>query len=150
MGVCDHESPSHLRPSLPKANAPLGRFARACVNPERDTLGRVAEPALTPKQCTETLGVSRETWVQVCESPSNLGPSLRTLYSFCRNHHAGKARHSEKAQQRRCQSTQSRPIELVISLWFGGAQKNQNGKTPNTGRRPFFEASWRAHGGIVG
>ena len=81
-----------------------------------------------------------------------LGDSVcsRTPYRFCRNHHAGKARHSEKAQQRRCQSTQSRPIELVISLWFGGAQKNQNGKTPNTGRRPFFEAPWRAHGRIVG
>ena len=38
--------------------------------------GQVAEPALTPKQCTGTLGVSREMWVQVCESPSNLGPSL--------------------------------------------------------------------------
>ena len=50
-GVC--ESPSNLAPSLPKANAPLGRFARACVNLERDTLGRVAEAALTPKKRTE-------------------------------------------------------------------------------------------------
>ena len=59
-----------------------------------------------------------------------LNLAIRTPYRFCRNRHAGKARHSEKAQQRRCQSTQSRPIELVISLWFGGAQKNQNGKRP--------------------